>query len=152
MSQPSFDFNDTTPEFELLKNAGKQVDCSRCGAPCMVASKRNLKARPFQHGDGENGGFCGNCAATEFLQSPAIDISYLLPEGTDVREALGAAHVQECFANILKAGMSDLKDFEVDWSKIIENWHLPFRKRRGKSGPKKVAPPEDFEEWADVIM
>jgi hypothetical protein len=44
MSQHDNNFDDK-PEFELLQNAGKQVDCSRCGAPCMVASKRNLKAR-----------------------------------------------------------------------------------------------------------
>jgi hypothetical protein len=133
-----------TPKYELLENAGKIVECVRCHAPCRVASARNVHGRPFQYGNGDGKGFCANCAVTEFLISPEIDISYLLPEGTDIRKALRAPHIQELFGQMLKVGMADLKDAEINWNAVIENWDLPFPKI------KRPTKKQD-DDWAEFI-
>lgn len=136
-----------TPKYERLENAGKIVECLRCAAQCRVADRANDHARPIRHADGA--GYCPNCAVTEYLRSPEIDISYLLPEGTDIREALRAPHIQEAFAALLKGGMSDLEANSINWNLVIDHWELPFPKirRKRKSAPAAAAD----DEWAEFI-
>jgi hypothetical protein len=51
--------------------------------------------------------------------------------------------VQEQFARLMVAAGADMKPGEIDWKKVVENWHLPFPgdKSKGPRGKKPRNPP-----------
>ena len=115
------------PNSILLKNAGKTVDCRRCGVRCKVAETANPRARPVRHAD--KAGFCAECVVTRFLQIE-INAEAILPPGVRIGEALLAPHVQESFARLFRTGAADLQNHQIDWRKVVGNWNLPLSKGR----------------------
>lgn len=112
-----------------LENAGKRANCLRCGIECVVAPTANRAGRPLQHADGV--GYCAACAITEYLKTE-LDVSYLLPPGVTVCEALRAPHVQQQFQRLFEVGRADISESQINWERVIANWDLPFKatKRR----------------------
>lgn len=117
--------------FVPLKNAGRHANCQRCGIKCVVADQANLAARPIRRADGE--GYCVTCALTQWLRSDDMDITRLLPAGTDPREALRLPHIQELVARIFKVGKADASADEINWQRLVENWSLPVAQTRKKT-------------------
>lgn len=102
--------------------------CQRCGVPCRVASSTNPDARLLKHAPTPEG-FCPNCAVTEFL----LGFEFMI--GSDVRRLL-SPHIQQQFAEIMRAGNADAMPDEIDWNAIVANWELPFPKAKRKRGKR----------------
>ena len=57
-------------------------------------------------------------------------ISWILAEsGT---KSLLAPFIQEQYGEILKAGDSELKLEEINWTRVVENWDLPMPRKGSK--------------------
>jgi hypothetical protein len=113
------------------KNAGKIVNCGRCGVRCRIADQRNENARIAAYA--AKSGVCGNCAVTGILKT-------IMGEGDKHRagwfsaftvEGLRLPHVQERVIALLKAGNADLRPDEIDWDEVIANWNLPVERGAG---------------------
>src|SRR5438046_249968 len=108
------------------QGAGQPAQCSRCGARCRVREARNEDARLLMNAaDADHGGWCTDCAATDFLKNTE-PLGELIERGGP--EMLRMEHIREQFGKILDAGESDALPPEVDWERVIANWDLPFPK------------------------
>jgi len=105
------------------------TNCRRCGQPCQGRPPSNPNARPFQHA---LEGLCANCVVTEMLKNTE-PISFLLAESGP--SSLLLPFIQEQYGEILKAGDSELKLEEINWQIVVNQWGLPFPKRRAHSSP-----------------
>jgi hypothetical protein len=116
-----------------LENAGKHVNCLRCGIECVVAETANRAGRPVQHADGD--GFCPSCVITQWLQTE-LDVSWLLPPGVTICEALRHSHIQAQFQRIFQVGHADVSESQIDWERVIANWNLPLHLSKGRKKRK----------------
>ncbi len=135
-----------TPTYQTADGMGREtqktllpdgiVQCCRCGVPCRKMPG-NPEARLLTHTT-DDFGFCGNCAATEFLKGLAVigDRSRFEKKPFDP-ECFRLPHVQVQFAQILTTGNADTKPEEIDWLEVIANWHLPFPKLRRRKKRKE---------------
>jgi len=103
------------------------TECERCGVRLRVDPLLNSDARMLRRAKVPKG-LCINCAVHDFLRN-TYPCNMLLAKGPG---SLAYPHVQEQFASIMRAGMSDALPDEIGWELIIENWDLPF--------PHKVKP------------
>lgn len=109
-------------------NAGKQLPCSRCAKPCIIAATRNDAARIGRNANGP--GICGDCHITSFIKDligqgdkPDPHAAGWFPAFTV--DGLRLPHIQETIVRVLLAGHADLKAEAIDWDEIIANWDLP---------------------------
>jgi len=103
-------------------------NCERCGAKLQVGPAPGPEARMLRRSKVPKG-LCINCAVHNFLGNTYPPNIQLAESGPEI---LLIPHIQELFAEIMKAGFADANPDEVDWQLIVDNWDLPF--------PKKVKP------------
>ena len=103
------------------------TNCQRCGKPCQ-SGVGNPDSRPFRR---SSQGLCLNCAITEFFKTTeplASMFGGIL--GSNNPEVLLAPHMQKQVGHIMEAGHCDAKLEEVDWQIVVNQWELPFPKKR----------------------
>lgn len=113
---------------ETLFNEAGSTNCQRCGARCRVDARRGSDAKMLRRSK-EPKGLCVNCAVHDFLRNTYPPNIQLAESGPKI---LLYPHIQELFAEIMKAGFADANPDEIDWQRIVDNWELPF--------PKKIKP------------
>lgn len=98
--------------------------CERCGDPCRVNPNNNPDARLLRFAK-EPKGLCANCAVTQwfFLHEEIMKIG-------DLPGALLVKPIQDQFIKVMQAGNADMKPNEIDWQKVVKNWHFPFPKHK----------------------
>lgn len=112
--------NDTMGKLiAFIPMAGRVAKCSRCGDPCRVADKTNKEARLLKHAEQPKGN-CSSCAVVEWFWIAGC--RELVPDPSN----LAHKHVQEQFARVMISGGADMKPSEINWTKVIEHWNLPF--------------------------
>lgn len=116
------------------ENAGARATCERCGEACKVAEQRNEDARMLRLAK-EAKGLCANCAVTEwFVVSRLAEMHPSLPKG------LESPSVQAQFATLMRGMGADMKPEEINWTKVVEHWTLPFpstQRARRKTGARR---------------
>ncbi len=55
--------------------------------------------------------------------------------GNNSPKVLLAPYMQEQVGRIMEAGNCDAKLEEIDWQIVVNQWELPFPKRRAHSSP-----------------
>lgn len=141
---------------ETLFPEPQTKNCIRCGIRCKTVPKRNPNAGMFVKGDMRTGRFCANCLVVDFFKNcdtgPSssmgdwyFDDTKPIPDwerGPIKRfdpECLRLPHIQEQWTRIVMAAQqsygAELTPEEIDWDEVIANWHLPFPKKQGRSGP-----------------
>ena len=102
--------------------------CDRCGVRLKL-SVGNPDARFIRLAD-KPSGYCLNCVVTKFFKTSemtdAMQCSRKIEPG--LPEAFRLPHIQECFASVLRVGLSDADPKDIDWLEVIANWALPFPK------------------------
>jgi hypothetical protein len=126
-------------DIRVNEGSGQAALCSRCGVPCRVAQARNEDARLLMNAPDARSGWCGDCAATDFLKSTEPCGMLLERSGPEI---LRTEHIQDQFARIMVAGEADVSPPEINWDRVIANWHLPFTKRGGKARGGRRRPGE----------
>lgn len=121
--------NDTMGKLIFLPLAGRVATCSRCGDPCKVSEARDPKAKMLRCAE-KPSGYCVNCAVAEWFYVTG------LREGCPDPKGLLVPQIQEQFAKIMAASNADAKPSEINWTKVVANWDLPFR-----VGAKKTIDP-----------
>jgi hypothetical protein len=86
-------------------------------------------------------GNCINCAVAEWFVVTG------LRETTEPKELL-LPHIQTPFAVIMKMSKADGTPAEINWSKVVANWSLPFHTGKRKPESFPVFNPDD---WRDRI-
>lgn len=123
----------------LVSNDNNIAHCDRCGDPCKVNPNRNPDARMLRHA-AEPKGFCVNCAVTQWF----MNMEETIPM-KDLPNALRAKPVQEQFCRLIQSANADAKPEEINWTKVVEHWALPFpkppKKSRSKKAKKGATPP-----------
>lgn len=113
------------------------AECIRCKKMCRIAGPPNPEARLLKYATAadvkQEGGLCADCAATQFLQGVETIMSGLFLHGTQILLDL---HVQEQFSEIMIIGKADADPAEVNWQRVVENWNLPFPKKKGRGKRK----------------
>ena len=131
---------ETEPEAKGVKPQDTKT-CIRCGILCRVATRQNPHAQVFVRGDKRTGRFCTECLVVDFFKN--FDLGPVSALGSDFMNALDpemlrAPHLQQQFFRILKAAQetygAELGFDEIDWERVIVNWHLPFPKEKRKPG------------------
>ncbi len=117
------------------ENARTRATCERCGETCKVAEHRDENAKMLRHADKPKG-LCANCAVTQwFIVMGLAEMHPSLPK------ALELPHVQKQFAAVMASGGADMKPEEINWTKVVEHWTLPFpgvtARARRKSGARR---------------
>ncbi len=51
-------------------------------------------------------------------------------------EGFRLKHVQAQFAAVMKAGMADARPEEIQWDRLVDQMHLPFKVGRAMISPK----------------
>lgn len=95
--------------------------CRRCGQECQPGIG-NPSARPLRR---SLTGVCADCGITLFLRTTEPICSLLASLGP---ESLLTPQLQTQVGQILRAGQSDCQLSEINWGRVIANWHLPIRK------------------------
>lgn len=106
------------------------TNCQRCGARLKVDAVPGSKAKMLRRSKGPKG-LCINCAVHDFLRNTYPPNIQLAESGPEI---LLYQHIQELFANIMKAGFADANADEIDWQRIVDNWYLPFPTKLKTSG------------------
>lgn len=101
------------------------TNCQRCGVLCQVEGSRNPEAKMLRRSK-EPKGICVNCAVHDWLRN-TYPCNMLLAQAGP--KSLAYPHIQEQFAGLMRAGMSDAIPDEISWDLIIENWDLPFKNK-----------------------
>lgn len=116
------------------ENAGARATCERCSETCKVADRRDEDAKMLKKA-AEPKGLCASCAVTEwFIVTGLAEMHPSLPKALDL------PHVQKQFAAVMASGGADMKPEEIDWSRVIRHWNLPFSSKaraRRKSGARR---------------
>lgn len=120
---------DTMGKLIFLPLAGRVAYCSRCGDPCKVADTKDPAAKMLRAAD-KPSGYCVNCAVAEWFYVTGSREICPDPKGLLVPQ------IQEQFAKIMAASNADAKPPEINWTKVVANWDLPFR-----IGAKKTVDP-----------
>ena len=121
------------PTLAANQNAGAIAHCERCGDPCQVAPEKNPNATMLRAATVPKGQ-CVNCAVAHwFLVMGLTETHPTLPAGLD------AQPVQEQFGRLMKVAISGASLAEINWTKVIANWSLPFPKRAKTRRTKKAA-------------
>lgn len=107
-----------------------RANCQRCGAQLKVDAVPGSEAKMLRRSKVPKG-LCINCAVHDFLRHTYPPNIQLAQSGPKI---LLYPHIQELFANIMKAGFADAKPEEIDWDLIVENWYLPFPTKLKTSG------------------
>lgn len=95
--------------------------CQRCGE-AAIGQDGNPEARIMRRA---RKGLCVNCAAIVFLQRlDTMQGGKFLPAGHTWAEALRLSHVQEQFADMMRAGNADANPDEIDWDRVVSLWHI----------------------------
>lgn len=102
------------------------IRCPRCARPMQVAARRTEEARLLRHA-AEPRGYCVDCAVTEFLKN-TYPVNMIVEESEHGASMLLSSHVQEQFAEIMRAGLADAVPDEIDWERVVRNWDLPFER------------------------
>lgn len=115
---------------KTLFDENGQANCQRCGAQLKVDAVPGSEAKMLRRSKVAKG-LCVNCAVHDFLRNTYPPNIQLAESGPKI---LLYPHIQELFANIMKAGLSDAAPDEIDWDRIVENWYLPFPTKLKTSG------------------
>lgn len=121
------------PDLAANQNAGAIAHCNRCGDPCRVAPEKNPDATMLRKA-AEPNGQCVNCAVAEWFF-----VTGLTEAHPDLPAGLDAKPVQEQFGKIMKTSISDATLAEINWTKVIANWNLPFKGAKKARRTKKAA-------------
>ena len=121
------------PNLAANQNAGAVAHCERCGDLCKVAPDKNPNATMLRAAD-EPKGQCVNCAVAEWFF--AIGLTEAHP---DLPAGLNAKPVQEQFGRLMKTAISDATLTEINWTKVIANWNLPFKGAKKARGGRRVS-------------
>lgn len=119
------------------------IHCERCKAPCKIGGARNPDAKMLRRSS-EPKGLCINCAVQDFLRN-TYPVNILLAQSGP--QVLLYPHLREPFADIMRAGLADAKLDEIDWSRIVKNWDLPFP-NKVKPGPMNPCSQRELDEIA----
>ena len=114
-------------------------NCSRCGARCQVAPKRNPDAKMLRKSAVAKG-LCVNCAFHDWLRN-TYPINMQLDESGP--KILLYPHVRELIAGIMKSQNADAKIDEINFNLIVENWELPWRHKVRRSAMNPYDPEVD---------
>lgn len=118
--------------FDGVSMVGAMANCKRCDVRLQVAPSRNGEAWPFRLAKTPNG-FCANCVVTEFLYN-AYPINMQLDK--DGPRILLHPQMRQAFHGIIES--SDMRDEEINWELVVENWSLPVCQKRGPTNPYTV--------------
>jgi len=94
--------------------------CLRCEKLCRPAKSKNPDAKPFRKAVK---GFCPDCVTTHFILSVEPLKDGIKKNGTDT---LLNPMFQKQFEAVLKAGNSELPIEEINWSRVVDNWAMPW--------------------------
>lgn len=96
--------------------------CDRCGARCLLASKRNPGAKMLIYSKLPKG-LCVNCATHDWLRNTYPVNMQLAKSGPRILVHL---QIREQFAEIMRVAGADANPDEINWNLVSENWDLPF--------------------------
>jgi hypothetical protein len=118
--------------FEMIDKEIPMVPCSRCGRVCVVRGPGKEDATLLRLAETPENGLCVDCSATSFLKSIPIIVELLDEKGPDGPKAFLSPHMQEQFADLMRAGHADAKPEEINWENVVAHWPLPMpgEKRR----------------------
>ena len=121
----------------LFDKAGS-ANCERCGAQLKVDAVPGSKAKILRRSKVAKG-LCVNCAVHDFLRHTYPPNIQLADSGPKI---LLYPMIQEMFADLMQAGLSDATPDEIDWDRIVENWYLPFPTKLKTSGMNQCSQQE----------
>jgi len=104
------------------------VACKRCGLTCRVDPIPQSNARLLKRS--KDAGLCVNCAVHDALRNLYPANLLLARSGPNV---LALPHIQRQFFAIAQSAGTDATFEEIDWSRIILNWELPFTTKLTRS-------------------
>lgn len=109
------------------------AECVRCQKMCRIAGPSNPDARLLKYATAtevkQDGGLCADCATTQFLRGIETIMYGLENNGVKI---LLDPRVQKQFGELMAVGKADADPAEVNWQRVVENWDLPFPKKKGK--------------------
>jgi hypothetical protein len=109
------------------------INCSRCGAPCKLATEATEEARLLRAATrSETSGYCVDCAATDFLQNQYPHLAKLIAGNPQGKQMLLDTRVQAQFARVMQAGNADARPDEINWGRVVDLWEMPFANRRAR--------------------
>jgi hypothetical protein len=128
-----------------LRRAGQAATCERCGAPCKVSATTNTAATMLKHAALPKGN-CINCAVAEWFVSTGL-------RETTEPSALLSREVHKPFEAVLKLAKADGTPAEIDWTKVVANWSLPFVVGHTPTGKAKFKsfPVFDMGQWRERL-
>lgn len=110
---------------------GALAECTRCKRLCALAGPPTPEARLLRFATADHvaefGGLCVDCATTGFLK--AIEIVPATIERHGVAMLLNP-HVQKQFITLMISGKADARPDEINWQNVVDNWDLPFPKKK----------------------
>ena len=96
----------------------------------ILPSHRTIhaNARLLRHADiNEQNVLCVNCAVTKFLKTIETLHYGIEKNGVNI---LRRPDGQQGFTDIMLTGNADAQSEEIDWDIVINQWDLPFPKKR----------------------
>ena len=113
--------------------------CDRCGVRLWVsgpgkdeATVMRLAAEPL--------GYCANCAISQYIQ---FDYHFGprgqggLIDSIDANPSLILLPIfQQTMGNLLDHGKADSDGSDINWQVVVDQWRLPWPKKRAKPKPK----------------
>lgn len=127
---------------EMLFEDGGPI-CERCGARLKVNAIPGSEAKMLRRSKVPKG-LCINCAVQDWLRNTYPPNILLAESGPKI---LLYPIIQEKFADLMRAGLSDATPDEIDWQRVVENWDLPFPKKI-KPSPMNPCSQRELEEIA----